>query len=264
MAATKTAKNPTPHNDTPNTPTVREGAIAKMKVAELRQKLRGHGVKDTAELKKPELVKKLIKAEVAGTRSTSAAGKNAAKSTSAAAGKSAAKSTSAGRKSTTAAKRSAKNPTSGNDTPNTPGVSESAIAALKVDGLRRRLRGHGVTDTADLKKPELVKKLIKAEVAGTKNTKSTAGAKKSSPSTKKSTTKSAPAAKRSTKNPTSGNDTPNTPDVSESAIAALKADDLRRRLRARGVKGTAELKKPELVQRLIKIEVGAKKKSAKK
>ena len=68
MAATRTAKNPTPHNDTPNTPKVREGAIAKMKVAELRQKLRGHGVKGTAELKKPELVQKLIKAEVGSAK----------------------------------------------------------------------------------------------------------------------------------------------------------------------------------------------------
>jgi hypothetical protein len=64
VAATKSAKNPTTHNDTPNTPKVREGAIAKMKVAELRRKLRGHGVKGTAELKKPDLVQKLIKAEV--------------------------------------------------------------------------------------------------------------------------------------------------------------------------------------------------------
>ncbi len=138
MAATKTANNPTPHNDAPDTPKVREGAIAKMKVAELRQKLRGHGVKGTADLKKPELVQKLIKAEVAATRKSPPA------------------------------KRSAKNPTSHNDTPNTPEVSESAIAALKADDLRRRLRGHGVKGTADLKKPELVQQLIKIEVAGTK------------------------------------------------------------------------------------------------
>jgi hypothetical protein len=207
VAATKTAKNPTEHNDTPNTPDVSESAIARMKVDDLRRKLRGHGVKDTADLKKPELVKKLIKAEVAATGKSSRA------------------------------RRSAKNPTEHNDTPNTPDVSESAIAAMKVDGLRRELRGHGVKDTADLKKPELVKKLIKAEVAASKKS----------------------------KNPTPRNDTPNTPDVSESAIAAMKVDDLRRRLRGHGVKGTGELKKPELVQRLVKIETaGAKKKASKK
>jgi hypothetical protein len=45
----------------------------------------------------------------------------------------------------------------------------------------------------------------------------------------------------------------------------MKVDDLRRRLRGHGVKGTGELKKPELVQRLVKIETaGAKKKASKK
>ena len=66
---------------------------------------------------------------------------------------------------------------------------------------------------------------------------------------------------------TSHNDTPNTPDVSESKIAAMKVDDLRRKLKARGVKGTEDLKKPDLVKKLIKAEVKestAKKSTAKK
>ena len=66
---------------------------------------------------------------------------------------------------------------------------------------------------------------------------------------------------RSSRNPTSGNDTPNTPEVKESEIARLKVDELRRRLKDRGVKGTAELKKPELVKRLVKEYTGAGKKS---
>jgi hypothetical protein len=144
------------------------------------------------------------------------------------------------------------NPTARNDTPNTPQVRESAIAKMKVDELRRKLRAHGVEKTAELKKPELVKKLIKAETAATTGKRS--GAKKS---TKTSTKTSA---KASAKNPTARNDTPNTPDVSESAIAAMKADDLRRRLRAHGVKGTADLKKAELVKRLTEIETTAAKK----
>jgi hypothetical protein len=71
------------------------------------------------------------------------------------------------------------------------------------------------------------------------------------------------AATKTAKNPTARNDTPNTPDVSESAIAAMKADDLRRRLRSHGVKGTADLKKAELVRKLIEVEVGTTRKSAK-
>jgi hypothetical protein len=140
-----------------------------------------------------------------------------------------------------------KNPTSGNDTPNTPGVSESAIARMKVGELRRVLQGRGVRGTADLKKPELVKKLIKLE---------TSEAKSSRSKTKR------PASGR--KNPTSGNDTPNTPEVSESAIARMKVGELRRVLQGRGVRGTADLKKPELVKKLIKLETSEAKSSRSK
>ena len=117
--------------------------------------------------------------------------------------------------------------TSRNDTPNTPGVSESKIAGMKVDELRRRLRGHGVKGTGELKKPELVKKLIKAETSGAR--KKSAGR----------------------------NDTPNTPDVPESKIARMKVDDLRSALKKRGVKGIADLKKADLVKKLIKAETSA-------
>ncbi|UQU68798.1 hypothetical protein COUCH_15840 [Couchioplanes caeruleus] len=202
MAASKSTKNPTKGNDTPNTPEVSESAIARMKVGELRRELQGRGVKGTADLKKPELVKKLIRLETAGAKP----GRSAAKK-------------SAG----------------GNDTPNTPGVSESAIARMKVGELRRELQGRGVKGTADLKKPELVKKLIRLETAGAKPGRS--------------------AAKKSA----GGNDTPNTPGVSESAIARMKVGELRRELQGRGVKGTADLKKPELVKKLVKLETaGAK------
>ncbi|WP_433796510.1 hypothetical protein [Actinoplanes sp. CA-252034] len=143
MAATKNAKNPTSGNDTPNTPEVGETAIAEMKVGELRRALAGRGVTGTAELKKPELVKKLIALETAGSRKRSGAKK---------------------------ATSASKNPTSGNDTPNTPEVGETAIAEMKVGELRRALAGHGVKGTAELKKPDLVKKLIALETAGTKKT----------------------------------------------------------------------------------------------
>jgi predicted HTH domain antitoxin len=216
VAATRSAKNTTSGNDTPNTPGVSESAIARMKVGELRRELQSRGVKGTADLKKPELVKRLIKLETSGSKATRSAGKKSV----------------SGRK----------NSTSGNDTPNTPEVRESAIAAMKVGELRRELQNRGVKGTADLKKPELVKKLIRLETAGAKSTRSTA--KKSG---------------SGRKNPTGGNDTPNTPEVSESAIAAMKVGELRRELQRRGVKGTADLKKPELVKKLIKLETSGSK-----
>lgn len=59
-----------------------------------------------------------------------------------------------------------KNPP-GNQTPNTPDINESEIARMKVDDLRDRLRRRGVTDTADMKKDDLVKALVKSMKAGT-------------------------------------------------------------------------------------------------
>jgi hypothetical protein len=123
-----------------------------------------------------------------------------------------------------------KNPP-GNQTPNTPDISESEIAALKVDELRNRLRGRGVTDTADMKKDELVKALIKSLRDGSNGSRSGGSGSGGNPP---------------------GNQTPNTPDINESEIAALKVDELRNRLRGRGVTDTADMKKDELVKALIK------------
>ena len=49
-----------------------------------------------------------------------------------------------------------------------------------------------------------------------------------------------------------GNQTPNTPDINESEIARLKVDELREQLRRHGVTGTAGMRKPELVDALIR------------
>ncbi|MEU2612926.1 SAP domain-containing protein [Micromonospora sp. NPDC007271] len=49
-----------------------------------------------------------------------------------------------------------------------------------------------------------------------------------------------------------GNQTPSTPDINESEIARLKVDELRSRLRDRGVTGTSDMHKPDLVKALVK------------
>jgi hypothetical protein len=137
VAATRTTtKNRTSRNDTPNTPGVSESAIARMKASELRTRLMRRGVKGTADMKKPELVERFIKAELKTAKSGKAEGRSG--------------------------RRGGKNPTSGNDTPDTPEVSETAIGRLKVAELRTRLAERGLHDTADLKKPELVRKLVKS------------------------------------------------------------------------------------------------------
>ncbi|MEU8264140.1 hypothetical protein AB0C02_26385 [Micromonospora sp. NPDC048999] len=60
-------------------------------------------------------------------------------------------------------------PQTGNQTPGTPGVSESEISRMKVDDLRSQLRRRGVTGISTLRKPELVKTLartLRAESRG--------------------------------------------------------------------------------------------------
>jgi hypothetical protein len=50
----------------------------------------------------------------------------------------------------------------GNQTPNTPNVSESELRDLKVDELRERARDAGVSGVSDMKKDELVTALAKS------------------------------------------------------------------------------------------------------
>jgi hypothetical protein len=141
-------KNP-PGNQTPNTPDINESEIARLKVDQLRDRLRRRGVTDTADMKKDDLVNALVKAMKAGASTSSGGGK----------------STGGGAKSGGSNGRASDNPP-GNQTPNTPDINESEIARLKVDELRDRLRSHGVTDTSDMKKDDLAKALIKAMKGG--------------------------------------------------------------------------------------------------
>ncbi|WP_431902369.1 hypothetical protein [Micromonospora chalcea] len=53
-----------------------------------------------------------------------------------------------------------------------------------------------------------------------------------------------------------GNQTPNTPRVSESAISRMKVDDIRSQLKRRGVSGISALRKPELVKTLARTMRG--------
>jgi hypothetical protein len=70
------------------------------------------------------------------------------------------------------------------------------------------------------------------------------------------------ATKTSRADRTSRNDTPNTPEVNESEIARRKADDLRKELANRGVKGTSRLKKADLVKKMIEMEASGTKSSS--
>ncbi|MCP3784338.1 hypothetical protein NLX85_13265, partial [Micromonospora sp. A3M-1-15] len=143
----------------------------------------------------------------------------------------------------------------GNQTPNTPDINESEIARLKVDQLRDRLRRRGVTGTADMRKPDLVDALVQALREGRKTTRSRGG---SGSGRDRASSASGPGRRGTGGRPGTaprgrgnggeqpGNQTPNTPDINESEIARLKVDQLRDRLRRRGVTGTADMRKPDL------------------
>ncbi|MEV1144862.1 hypothetical protein [Micromonospora sp. NPDC049799] len=137
----------------------------------------------------------------------------------------------------------------GNQTPNTPNVNESEIARLKVDQLRDRLRRRGITGTADMRKDELVDALIKALREGRRTTRSRNSSGTGPQSGRGSRSQGG---SRSGSGERPGNQTPNTPNVNESEIARLKVDQLRDRLRRRGITGTADMRKDELVDALIK------------
>jgi hypothetical protein len=129
VAATKTAKNRTSRNDTPNTPDVDESKIARMKASELRTRLARRGVKGTADMKKPELIDRFIKAELKSAKG----------------GKTAGRSAKSGRKSAT----------SRNDTPDTPEVSEGRIGRLVT------------TDHEVIRRWAKARRAVPATVAGT-------------------------------------------------------------------------------------------------
>jgi Rho termination factor, N-terminal domain len=55
---------------------------------------------------------------------------------------------------------------SGNQTPNTPNVSETELREMKVDELRDEARSAGVSGVSDMKKEELVQAVAEARSAG--------------------------------------------------------------------------------------------------
>ncbi|MET7807696.1 hypothetical protein [Micromonospora chersina] len=239
-----------PGNQTPNTPDINESEIARLKVDQLRDRLRRRGVTGTADMRKPDLVDALIQALREGRKTTrsragSGSGRDRASSASGPGRRGP-----GGRPGTAPRGRGTGGEQPGNQTPNTPEVNESEIARLTVDQLRDRLRRRGVTGTADMRKPDLVDALIQALREGRKTTRSRGNSGSHSSSSSGSRGSSGSTARRSG-GEQPGNQTPNTPEVNESEIARLTVDQLRDRLRRRGVTGTADMRKPDLVDALI-------------
>src|SRR4051812_22611822 len=57
----------------------------------------------------------------------------------------------------------------GNQTPNTPGVSETELRGTKVEELRQEAKAAAVTGTSSMRKDELVQEVAKARCEGDGN-----------------------------------------------------------------------------------------------
>jgi hypothetical protein len=121
----------------------------------------------------------------------------------------------------------------GNQTPNTPDVSETELRETKVDDLRRIARDEGVPGASDLRKEELVQAVAKERQQGR------GGSSEGTPDEERP-----------------GNQTPDTPDVSETELRDMKVDDLREVAQREGVSGTSGMRKEQLVQAIAEVRQG--------
>jgi hypothetical protein len=178
-----------------------------------------------------------------------------------------------------------------NSTPDTPDVSETKLAALKMDELRAHARKLGIDGADELHKPELLAKVKDYHYAQAHGGKDRDGSGAGSstdgrPSASELSsmklgelreharklgidgadelhkpellakvkdhhdTNSGDRGATAAKTNRGGNSTPDTPEVSETKLAALKMDELRSHARKLGIDGADELHKPELLAKV--------------
>src|SRR5215207_4450893 len=178
-----------------------------------------------------------------------------------------------------------------NSTPDTPDVSETKLAALKMDELRAHARKLGIDGADELHKPELLAKVKDYHYAQAHGGKHRDGSGAGSPTNGRPSaselssmklgelrkharklgidgadelhkpellakvkdhhaTNSGGRGATAAKTNRGGNSTPDTPEVSETKLAALKMDELRSHARKLGIDGADELHKPELLAKV--------------
>src|SRR5919107_90185 len=164
--------------------------LSSMKLGELREHARKLGIDGADELHKPELL-----AKVKDHHDTNSGGRGA-----------------------TAAKTNR----GGNSTPDTPEVSETKLAALKIDELRSHARKLGIDGAAELHKPELLAKVKDHHYAQA----------------------------HGGKHRSSGGGSSTTPQPSASELSSMKLGELREHARKLGIDGADELHKPELLAKV--------------
>src|SRR5215213_3691215 len=156
--------------------------LSSMKLGELREHARKHGIDGADELHKPELLAKVKDYHYAQAHG----GKD--------------------------------RDGSGSGSPTTSHRSASELSSMKLGELREHARKLGIDGADELHKPELLAKVKDHHAAGGGGT-SSAKQERSS----------------SAKEDRGGNSTPDTPDVSETKLAALKMDELQAHARKLGI-----------------------------
>src|ERR687890_1017138 len=110
-----------------------------------------------------------------------------------------------------------------NSTPDTPDVSETKLAALKMDELRAHARKLGIDGADELHKPELLAKVKDYHYAQAHGGKDRDG---------------------------SGSGSPTTSHRSASELSSMKLGELREHARKLGIDGADQLHKPELLAKV--------------
>ena len=116
---------------------------------------------------------------------------------------------------------------SGSGSPTTSHRSASELSSMKLGELREHARKLGIDGADELHKPELLAKVKDHHDTNSGDRGATAA-----------------------KTNRGGNSTPDTPEVSETKLAALKMDELRSHARKLGIDGADELHKPELLAKV--------------
>ena len=165
--------------------------LSSMKLGELREHARKHGIDGADELHKPELLAKVKDYHYAQAHG----GKD--------------------------------RDGSGSGTPTTSHPSASELSSMKLGELREHARKLGIDGADELHKPELLAKVKDHHDTNSGDRGATAA-----------------------KTNRGGNSTPDTPEVSETKLAALKMDELRSHARTLGIDGADELHKPELLAKV--------------
>src|SRR5215207_1721127 len=165
--------------------------LSNMKLGELREHARKHGIDGADELHKPELLAKVKDYHYAQAHG----GKD--------------------------------RDGSGSGSPTTSHRSASELSSMKLGELREHARKLGIDGADELHKPELLAKVKDHH-----------------------DTNSGGRGATTAKTNRGGNSTPDTPEVSETKLAALKMNELRSHARKLGIDGADELHKPELLAKV--------------